>query len=480
LSPEPLIVLGVDGLDWRWIDGHRASMPRLAGWPQLRPLQSIFPPDSIPAWTTIFTGEAPGQHGALESIDYLDERPAAAAEDSARRLPGRCFWDDASRAGKRVAVVNPFLAYPAWDVNGIMISGPVFVEAGAVSMTGILEADIAPLPELGGIVSFPTPKTMGSFVEETLQATRAQAELGLKILGIGQPDLFFINILTVDRMKHFAWRFCDPDDPTWPGPNPHSDAIDRIYGLVDEIAGRYADHGRVVILSDHGHARRCTRMLYVDEVLRRAGLLDAARPLTSKAYWIEKAKRAALNTAFRTGTEAHAYRLARWLPNRKALKQSTFSSRPESAARLSRIFGRNQFGGIELPEDGPTVRAAVRRALEGVRDPASGEPVVDWIRDREDVVEGELSGRSSARCSRRTSITAGSRAGTRTSEYWPAPSRPSARPRRSPGLVTSSSRSSARGTPCESCKPTSSSIRAPAQRRPSSKRGSCFGAGATR
>jgi predicted AlkP superfamily phosphohydrolase/phosphomutase len=388
---RPLIVLGIDGLDWRYVDAHRKDLPALAGWPVLAPLASIFPPDSIPAWTTIFTGVPPGEHGMLDSIDYLDKRPAKAAETAGEALPHRTFWDEAGRRGKRVCVVNPFLAYPAWDVNGVMVSGPVFV-SGEVSTTGISSSEIGQAPELGGIVSFPTPKTMGPFVEETLQATSAQADFGLELLRKSKPNLFFLNILTVDRMQHFAWRFADREDPTYPGSNPHSDAVLRIYQLVDSIVARYALEGRVIVISDHGHGRRCTRMVFVDEVLRRAGLVaeSASGPrLLSSAYLTERAKRIVLGLTYRFALEVPAYKLARRLPNRKALKQSTFSSDGASSpARLSRLFGRNQFGGIELQEDSPEMRSRVREVLERIVDADTGKGVLEWVKDREEVVSG--------------------------------------------------------------------------------------------
>ena len=105
-----------------------------------------------------------------------------------------------------MCVINPFLAYPAWDVNGVMIAGPVFVD-GTASITGIDASDLPPLPQLGGIVTFPNKTTVGPFVEQTLADTRAQADFGRAVLTQVEPDLFFINLLTVDRIKHFLWRY---------------------------------------------------------------------------------------------------------------------------------------------------------------------------------------------------------------------------------------------------------------------------------
>ena len=386
-----MIVLGVDGLDWQFVDAHRDELPTLASWPVLTPLQSIFPPDSIPAWTTIFTGIPPGEHGYLDSIDYLDDVPDEAATSAAQGLPGRTFWDRAGEAGHRVCVVNPFLAYPAWEVNGAMVSGPVFV-GGAPSITGTTREALPELPQLGGIVAFPTERTIGPFVEDTLQVTEEQARFGLSLLDDLCPDLFFINILTVDRLQHFAWRFADPADPTYPGPNAHQDAVLRGYQQIDRLAGEYAKRGPVVMLSDHGHGMRCRRMVYVDEVLRRNGLVDKAggrTPVLSRSYLLERAKRLTLLTAYSLRAERVAYSIGRRLPNRKAIKYSSFSSDADSSiARLSRTFGRNQHSGVELTVDTAENRDRVREALTVLRDPQIDSSVVEWVLDRESVVSG--------------------------------------------------------------------------------------------
>ncbi len=387
---RPLLILGIDGLDWEFIRRNRAALPNLAAWPVLRPLRSIFPPDSIPAWTTIFTGVPPAEHGLLDPIDYLDKRPALAAEHAGSALPGRTFWDEAGRRGQSVVVVNPFLAYPAWPVHGVMVSGPVFVD-GQLSVTGASVDELPAVPELGGIVTFPTPATIGPFVEQTLRSTNDQAEFGLKLIERFQPDLAFVNILTIDRLQHFLWRFIDPADPTYPGPNDHADSVLRGYRLVDDLAASYARHGDVIILSDHGHGMRCRRMVYIDEALRRAGLVfeTGGGRRTSRAYLIERAKRLALRAGYELALEPQIYSVARRLPNRKSLKYSSFSSQPSrSVAQVSRLFGRNQHSGVDVFSDTPNNRRRVIDALDAIEDPQTGEGVFEWIRERDDVLQG--------------------------------------------------------------------------------------------
>jgi predicted AlkP superfamily phosphohydrolase/phosphomutase len=401
-----VVLLGIDGLDPLVIEEHLDQLPalsRLHAAGLVSRLESIFPPDSIPAWITIFTGQAPAEHGVLESIDYLAKNKAAAFDAAPELLRGRTFWDELSRRGYRVAVLNPFMAYPAWDVNGVMVSGPVFVDESEPSVTPS-GAELGPLPQLGGVVDFPNPKTMKAFLESSVETTREQVDFALRVLEKEQPDFLFLNILTIDRIQHFVWRFADPDDPTYPGKSDLSNGIVAAYKAIDDCIDRFTTAlgpaGTLMALSDHGHGRRCTRMVYVDELLRRAGLV-ATGNVTSRlrTLLLERAKRVGLAIAYRFELEPQAYALARRIPGRKALKNSSYAvSGSQSLARVSRAFGRNSSGGIEiragLPEaERNRVRAAVIDLMRDLLDPVSGTRVCRWVKSREDVVDGEFAER---------------------------------------------------------------------------------------
>jgi hypothetical protein len=395
-----VVFLGIDGLDWRFVDMHLGTLPTLRSMAEsgvLTPLPSIFPPDSIPAWITIFTGEPPDVHGVVESIDYLAKNPAQATERAPSFLRGRTFWDVISAEGHSVCVVNPFMAYPAWPVNGAMVSGPVFVDEAEPSLEPPDVADGLPLPQLGGIVDFPTESTITDFVERTRQVTEDQAEFGLKLLERVSPDFFFMNLLTVDRIQHFLWRYCDPTDPTYPGPTGLADSILRAYVQMDDIVGRFVsaagEAGVVLVASDHGHGMRPPTMLYVDELLRRAGLFKTGgMRSTLRTFALEKAKRAALRAGFAFGKEHEVYAFARRLPGRKALKTSSYARSSTSVAAASRALGRNFSGGVDIAADiDQAERSALARRicslLLDVRD-ADGNPVCRWAKPRDEFMRG--------------------------------------------------------------------------------------------
>jgi len=68
-------IIGIDGLDKNIIDRHIDSLPnfkKIGTEGILCPIESVFPADSVPAWTTIFTGLNPAEHGIIRGKDYVE------------------------------------------------------------------------------------------------------------------------------------------------------------------------------------------------------------------------------------------------------------------------------------------------------------------------------------------------------------------------------------------------------------------------
>src|SRR3984893_11029401 len=91
-------------------------------------------------------------------------------------------------------------------------------------------------------------------------------------------DLFFIQLDSPDSAQHFLWRYSDPGDPTYPGRNQYASRILEFYRLFDEIIGRFRrcipDDSVLLVVSGHGHGRRCAYRLHLNEWLRAQGLLE--------------------------------------------------------------------------------------------------------------------------------------------------------------------------------------------------------------
>ncbi|HET6453339.1 MAG TPA: alkaline phosphatase family protein [Armatimonadota bacterium] len=396
------IILGMDGLDPNLLEKWWDDLPnfrRLRDEGMFARVSSVFPPDSVPAWASIYTGLSPDHHGILDSIDYLDAKKKDLSCDTTV-LTGNTFWDTAGRSGKRVCVINPFLAYPVWPVNGIMVNGPVFVTGDVQSYPESVTTEHQ-VPELGGIVGTPTKKTLEPFREHTWNLTLNHLGFAKELFAREKWGLFFMNFLSLDRIQHSFWRFCDPADPTYPGKNPYSEVIADFYRLHDRIVGEFLElmdeDCTLIVLSDHGHGMRCTKAFYVNEFLRRQGLLRSSAGKFGLKYLMERAKSIALRTLDKYDLHDLGYKIGGWLPGAKALKKSTYViDKSASSAQVARFSGMNPYGGIELPRsafqgDDREYDEMVGRLIKGllaVEDPHTRRPVVRWAKRREEMFDG--------------------------------------------------------------------------------------------
>ncbi len=401
-----LVLIGIDALDAELVRLWKEDLPnmkRLIEEGFFSPLISTSPPDSIPAWVTIYTGLCPWEHGILDSVDYIDISKGVKPIDI-EIFKGRTFWDLASKAGKRVCVINPLLAYPVWDVNGIMVNGPVFITGEVQAYPESIAREYR-LPEMGGMTDFPDKKSLPQFVERTEKVTLELAEFGIKLFDLERWDLYFICFLTLDRVMHFLWRYHDKNDPTYPGENPLQDSIKNFFKLFDSIIGEYmrrlADDQVLMVVSDHGHGMRPPKAFFPNEVLRKARLLKPSKsPMlgSTSVMLTERLKNLFLNLMQKLDLEDQVYKIASVIPrkHRKKLKTSSYAiDLSESLCWTSEIGGGTSFGGIvinssKLPsrDQYESLRQKVIDLMKEVRD-REGNQVVGWIKKREQAFKGE-------------------------------------------------------------------------------------------
>lgn len=399
-----VIVLGIDGLDWPLLSSLMDDLPHFrqlasSGWAGEMPC--IFPPDSIPSWVSIFTGLNPVEHGVIESVDYFRKDYRDFAPDTSA-FRGRTFWDLAGAGGRRVIVVNPLMAYPPWEVNGVMATGPVFMsgETAACPPAIATEFDI---PHLGGIVDFPEKHELGEFAEKTRAETERILQFTIDLMQARPWDLVFVSLLEMDRIFHFFWRYHDEGDPTHPGTGEHADVIREFHLFFDEALARLVDAAGddtvVLIVSDHGHNRRATTLANINQILMEHGLLESrirGPHLLSPRWHLEKAKNVVLETLHRLDLEDLSYRVARLLPwTRKLKKGDHLTSPSDSLAGASTFGGSNPFGGVEISRercaaegiDYESMRDRVISILLDTPGP-EGEPLFVWARRREEIYTG--------------------------------------------------------------------------------------------
>ena len=390
------IMVILDGYDYEYIQKHMEQLPFfecLSKQGKLGPLESVVPADSIPAWTSIYTGMNPAEHGVLESIDYLDMKKVSVGDHSL--VQGNTFWDILSNQGKKVFVFNPFMAYPAWDINGLMICGPVF-EGGDISTNHFEKVDLTTMPSIGGMVDHPTKKEMTDFYQKTMELSQKQFDTFHKYFRAEEYDFAFLGITTPDRMQHFLWRYTDEQDVRHPKNNNLKDSILKMYQLmeanVEKIMALYRDTHNIIIISDHGHGRRCEKTFYVNQWLIKQGLISDK---SKKKRMIEYTKNMTFKILATLRIVEPGTRFFKKFKFAHKVKNAdyVFSSNKKQMIYVPKFDGCNPYGGImvnrsffESEEAYEAMRQRIIDGLYAVED--HGMPIMLWAKRREDIYQG--------------------------------------------------------------------------------------------
>ncbi len=400
---KKLYILGIDGLSFNFIKDHLEELPAFKESydnGRSKVLKSIFPPDSIPAWITIFTGESPAEHGVLDSIDYLDDKNLDQVP-TLDAFKGKTFWDVVSAQIKKVCVINPFLAFPVWDVNGYFVNGSVFSGQKEYGSSNKKLFDRFKVPLLGGLTSFPSKSELDRFINDAVKETDDLAEYAKLLHSDDKYDLFFITYFTMDRYQHFLWRYTDESDITYPGKNKYTDSILDLYrqfdSIVSEVKEALLENESLVIISDHGHGQRCVQALNINEILRKKGLYIVKTnkiKILDKKYLIERIKNTVMELVYKYNLEDIFYKLIKFIPNRKGIKKGEHLKTNTNIAEACNLFGTNPFGGIRIHKEnipaGLNYHSICDDLIKYFTEYSyNGKKIFQWIKKREDVFQGK-------------------------------------------------------------------------------------------
>ncbi|CAD6490156.1 MAG: Type I phosphodiesterase / nucleotide pyrophosphatase [Candidatus Argoarchaeum ethanivorans] len=395
-----VLMIGIDGLDPILLSKLENKLPNFK---KLREegisikLESIYPYDSIPIWSSIYTGLTPARHGLLKPINYLKEDDV---DINTNILSGRTFWDFASSAGKKVCIINPFVAYPPWQVNGVMVSGPLGKEGVPQAFPQTI-LDTYKIPHLGGIHGkYPLKKDLTKFRERAEKITLDETDFALKILKDYEWDLAFTCFITLDGVEHFFWRYYDDEDPTHPDNNPFENVIIDFYKLFDKIVGKFTalDYDTILIFSDHGFGMRSVKLVNINEILReKRFLVSKAKNQNNPVNMFEKVKSKLLDFIYKHDLDDLALELSRFVPTvSKKIQKSSFSiDFKQSMAYTSDLVGMNPCGGINIVAENmgklnyEEVRTLILKEISELKDPDTGKRLMKWLCRREELYSGE-------------------------------------------------------------------------------------------
>jgi len=240
------------------------------------------PPVTSPAWPSFMTGVNPGKH----SVFSFTRRRAGSYEMellSGKNCRAKSLWRILSDRGRKVIVVNVPVTYPPEPVNGVLLSGQDApgVHSGFTFPPAIREEILAVEPcykislHLGGHLD--TDARRAKAIDDLLQMADARNRVAHHLMKTYPWDFAIVKFNTTDQVQHYFWNELGSGSTHSTSPGRFADAILRIYRQADRFLAGYLDEmddeTSLIVLSDHGCGPHSGKVIFMNEWLKRLGLL---------------------------------------------------------------------------------------------------------------------------------------------------------------------------------------------------------------
>ncbi len=413
-----VIILGLDGatldLIIPWANqGHLPAFQRMIQEGTTGELRSTIQPLTAPAWISFMTGLNPGNHGIY---DFIRRKPDSYDIELvyAGNLRCKTIWTLLSEAGKRVGAINVPMTYPPRPVNGFLISG---IDTPGLGSPFIYPADL--YDELKKKVGDYIIAVSGNDQEEWARGFRSMVEIRTKVFDYLRRnkawDCLMVVYSATDMAQHVFWKNMEGLASSSPSPEDlrYGGIILEVYQSIDQmLAGlldEVDDHTTIVIMSDHG-AGPLKRAVFMNRWLEEQGWLvlrDSAESSAVVSLGL-RATRDVLRRALLAGkrylpAQARGW-LKRYLPGvRDSIEGFMLSSQLDWSR--TKAFSLGSYGSIYLNlrgrepqgivEPGPEAEEVFRQivgGLEELRDPDTGERVVEKVHRKDELYWGEYVG----------------------------------------------------------------------------------------
>jgi predicted AlkP superfamily phosphohydrolase/phosphomutase len=262
-----VLVIGLDAATFEIIDpllaqGKMPHLKRLIDQGVRGRLASTHPPLSPAAWTSFMTGKNPGKHGIFDFKNYEPshyDRRTGGRLVNATQFAGTTLFDIASTAGKKVGAFKVPITYPAWPVNGFMVSGQPLpdtqTQPTAYPPSLMQEVSNDSITFDHHMDAF-KQADLDQFIEDIQRSNAKSVQQVLKLLAADDYDLFVLVLTALDEIQHRLWMYTDPACPVYDAEHNarYGQVINDFYCEMDAVVGQilaqwaHADDGLVFVI----------------------------------------------------------------------------------------------------------------------------------------------------------------------------------------------------------------------------------------
>jgi predicted AlkP superfamily phosphohydrolase/phosphomutase len=257
-----LLTIALDGatldLLQPWMDaGELPLLARLFREGSGGVLNSTVPWATPTAFASFATGMNPGKHGVYDFGRLIGRDYTAFVPTNGADVHGRTLWHLLSEAGISSGIINMPMTYPAAVIDGFIIAGIPYPGGSprVAYPTSLLDKLRAQGWDLARNASDDLSGSYADYYAGLLELIRNRGAAAAYLIRSRKPDFAAVHFLETDQVQHRFWQFM-PGEPRYDPHGPHSDAILRLYQVVEEamaqILDAAGDEVTLCVMSDHG------------------------------------------------------------------------------------------------------------------------------------------------------------------------------------------------------------------------------------
>lgn len=413
-----MLVLGMDGATFDVILPmvEKGELPNFeivmknGAWGELK---STIPPSSGPAWASFMTGMKPANHGIF---DFVLKKPGSyeTCVVNSTYVRSSPFWRILGSYGLKVGIINVMVTYPPQPVNGFLITGGLTPPGKDFTYPKSLAKEIMkkfgdyPIFPVGGLAL--SERNEEEYVKKFLSSEEKRMAVAKYLMETKDWDFFMVMYEAADPLQHELWKYLEKNGFRCGSAAEDyvRSAIPNFYKKIDyflgELLDRFGKEITICIMSDHGFGP-LKRYLIVNNFLIKIGMLKL------KHNFFTSFKRVGFSETFNL---AKFYLVARKLGvsrtislfrgriREKALSKLTLSlndidwsrTRAYAVGTGGHIYlnvkGREPRGIVEQGQEYKETREFIIQMLESLKDPKTGEKVVESVYRREEAHKGRF------------------------------------------------------------------------------------------
>jgi len=227
---------------------------------------SSIPEISSVAWSSMITGQNPGQHSIFGFTD-LHPDSYKMRFPNFNDLKSPPFW---SLAKDKSVIINVPSTYPVKDMNGVHISGFVSIDFEKSVHPKSLIPKLNDLDYRLDVDSQKAHTDLDLFLKDLDETLTARIKAAEYLWDYTDWQTFMLTFTGTDRLMHFLWDAYEDKD------HKYHDAFLEHFRRIDQAIGKIyskvTENDVFIMLSDHGFGK-LEKDIYVNYLLASEGFL---------------------------------------------------------------------------------------------------------------------------------------------------------------------------------------------------------------